>query len=65
MYERLALLASILRNVYIDDEWVAKNKYLRRHKEEAWKEENTKGAAKCWNLERAIEAELLGPCPFL
>ena len=59
MYERLALLASILRNVYIDDEWVAKE-YLKRCKEGAWKEENTKDAAKCWNIERVIQAELLG-----
>ena len=58
-YERLALLESILRNVYIDDEWVAKE-YLKRCKEGAWKKENTKDAVKCWNLERVIEAELLG-----
>ena len=58
-YEHLALLASTLRNVYIDDEWVAKE-YLKRCKEGVWKEENTKDAAKCCNLERAIQAELLG-----
>ena len=46
VYERIALLASILRNVYIDDEWVAKE-YLKRFKEGAWKEENAKDAAKC------------------
>ena len=59
MYERLALLVSILRNVYIDDERVTKE-YLKRCKEGAWKEENTKDAAKCWNIERVIGAELLG-----
>ena len=53
------MLASILRNVYIDDKWVAKE-YLERCKEGAWKEENTKDAAKCWNLERVVETELLG-----
>ena len=35
-------------------------KYLKRYKKGAWKEENTKDAAKCWNLERVIQAELLG-----
>ena len=34
--------------------------YLKRCKEGAWKKENTKAALKCWNLERVIEAELLG-----
>jgi len=58
-YERLALLASILQNVYIDDEWVAKE-YLKRCMEGGWKKENAKDAVKCWNLERVIEAELLG-----
>ena len=58
-YERLALLALILRNIYIDDEWVAKE-YLKRCKEGAGIEENTKDAAKCWNLERVIQTELLG-----
>ena len=33
--------------------------YFKRCKEGTWKEENTKDAAKCWNLERVIEAELL------
>jgi len=58
-YERLALLASIIQHVYIDQEWVAKE-YLRRCKEGLWKEENTKDALKCWNLERILDAELLG-----
>ena len=40
MYERLVLLTSILRNIYIDDEWVAKE-YLKWCKKGAWKEENT------------------------
>ena len=58
-YERLALLASILQNVYIDEEWVARE-YPKRCKEGAWKKENTQEALKCWNLERVIDAELLG-----
>ena len=58
-YERLTLLASILQNVYIDEEWVARE-YLKRCKEGASKKENTREALKCWNLERVIDAELLG-----
>ena len=58
-YERLALLASILNNVYIDDEWVARE-YLERCKDGAWKKENTRDAHKCWNLEHVIQAELMG-----
>ena len=58
-YERFALLASILQNVYIDEEWVARE-YPKRCKEGAWKKENTREALKCWNLERVIDAELLG-----
>ena len=34
--------------------------YLKRCKKGAWKEKNTKDAAKYWNLERVIQAELLG-----
>ena len=34
--------------------------YFKRRKEGASKEENTKDAAKCWNLECAIQAKLLG-----
>ena len=34
--------------------------YLKRCKEGAWKQENTKDASKCWNLKRVIEVELLG-----
>ena len=58
-YERLAMLAKILSKVYVDKEWVAKE-YLRRCKEGAWKKENTVEAVKCWNLERMLDAELLG-----
>ena len=58
-YERLALLASILPKVYIDKDWVAKE-YLRRCKEGAWKKASDDEALKCWNLERIIDAELLG-----
>ena len=52
------MLASLIRNVYINEEWVAQE-YLRRCKAGAWKPENTAEALKCWNLERIIEAKLL------
>ena len=58
-YERLALLALILNNIFIDDEWVARE-YLKRCKNGAWKKENTRDAHKCWNLEHVIQAELRG-----
>ena len=58
-YERLAMLAFMVHNVYIDIEWVAKE-YLRRCKAGAWKKENTVEALKCWNLERNIDAETYG-----
>jgi hypothetical protein len=49
-YERIALLASIMRVVYIDPEWVA-TEYLRQCKSGAWKKESNDEALKCWNLE--------------
>ena len=58
-YERLAMMASILQKVYISKEWVVKE-YLRRCKKGAWKKENTEEALKCWNLERIIDADLMG-----
>ena len=57
------MASSILNKVYVDVDWVA-NEYLRRCKTGAWKPENTRDAVKCWNLERALEAELDGlPAP--
>lgn len=62
-YERLALLAAIVNKVYIDKEWVAQE-YLRRCKAGAWKSDLDEDAAKCWNLERILDAELVGgPTP--
>ena len=58
-YERLAMMASILQKVYISKEWVARE-YLRRCKKGVWKKENTEEALKCWNLERIIDADLMG-----
>ena len=58
-YERIALLAIILKKVYIDKEWVAKE-YLRRCKEGLWDSKLTEEAVKCWNLERLIDTELVG-----
>ena len=53
------MMASILNKVYVDKELVAKE-YLKRCKKGAWKKENTVEALKCWNLERIIDAELMG-----
>ena len=58
-YERLSMLANILPKVYIDKQWVA-DEYLRRCKAGVWKSENEEEALKCWNLERIIDAEMLG-----
>ncbi len=54
-YERIAMLSSILRAVYVDPEWVAQE-YLHRCKNGAWKEGDDQDALKCWNLERLLEA---------
>jgi len=62
-YERLAMLSSILRVVYVNPEWVAEE-YLRRCKSSAWKKASDDESLKCWNLERIIEAEQFGdPTP--
>ena len=62
MYERLAMLASIVHTVYIDNAWVA-TEYLRRCKAGTWKKENIVEAVTCWNLERILYAEQSGlPC---
>ena len=60
-YERLAMLSSLLQKVYIDvdEEWVAEE-YLSRCKSGIWKESEDEEALKCWNLERVIQAELMG-----
>ena len=58
-YERLAILSFILQDVYIDEEWCAKE-YLRLCKNGSWDKEKTEGALKCWNLERIIAAERFG-----
>ena len=58
-YERVAMLASIIQNVYIDNDWVAQQ-YIERGKRGSWKKENTEEALKCWNLERIINAEQQG-----
>ena len=55
IYECLAMLASVVHTVYIDDAWVAAE-YLRS-KAGTWKKENTVEAEKCWNLERILDAE--------
>ena len=53
------MLAVMIKKVYIDYEWVA-GEYLRRTKEKLWDTETTTEALKCFNLERMIDAELLG-----
>ena len=50
------MLAPIIQNVYIDNDWVAQQ-YIEQSKRESWKKESTEEAIKCWNLERIIDAE--------
>ena len=56
-YERIAMLSSILRVIYINPEWAARE-YLARSKSGNWKHANDDESLKCWNLERILEAEL-------
>ncbi len=58
-YERLAMLISIVQNVFIDNNWVA-NEYLERCKKGKWTKKNDDEALKCWNLEWIIDAEEKG-----
>ena len=58
-YERLAMLAYIMQNVFIDPKWVA-DEYLRRCKAGKWKKGVAEDALKCFNLERIIDAEVFG-----
>ncbi len=53
------MLSSILRVVYINPEWVAKE-YLRRCKSGALKQVSDEKSLKCWNLDRILEAEQFG-----
>ncbi len=59
MYKHVAMLASIIQNVYIDNNWVAQQ-YIERSKKGSQKKENTEEALKCPNLERIIDAEKQG-----
>ncbi len=52
------MLASIIQNVYIDNDWVAQQ-YIEQGKR-GWKKESTEKVLKCWNLERIIDAEQQG-----
>ncbi len=58
-YKRLAILASIIQSVFIDNHWVAQQ-HIEQCKKGSWKKENTEEALKCWNLERIIDAEQQG-----
>jgi hypothetical protein len=58
-YKHVAMLASIIQSVYIDNHWVAQQ-YNERCKKGSWKKENTEEALKCWNLEHIIDAEQQG-----
>jgi hypothetical protein len=58
-YEQLAMLSSIVHNVYVDEKWVAKE-YLRRCKINKWKKADDDVALKCWNCERMLDAKQLG-----
>ena len=51
------MLVSIVQNVYIDIDWVAKE-YLHSCSKGCWKGKNAAESLKCWNLERVIDAEL-------
>ena len=53
------MLAAMIKKVYIDHEWAAKE-YLRRSRERLWDSETSKESLKCFNLERNIEADLHG-----
>ena len=57
-YERLAMLSSLIQNVYVNEERIAEE-YLRRCKSGSWKHSNTEDALKCWNLERILISELM------
>ena len=50
------MLASIIQNVYTDNDWVAQQ-YIEQGKKGSWKKESTEEALKCWNLEHIIDAE--------
>jgi hypothetical protein len=52
------MLASIIQNVYINNDWVAQQ-YIEQGKK-GWKKESTEEALKCWNQERIIDAEQQG-----
>jgi hypothetical protein len=56
IYGHVAMLASIIQSVYIDNHWVAQQ-YIEQCKKGSWKKENTEEVSKCWNLERIIDAE--------
>jgi hypothetical protein len=56
-YERLAMLSTIIRKIYVDPKMVAAE-YLKRCRLKQWKREDDEDALKCWNLEVKIESEL-------
>ena len=58
-YESVAMLASIIQSVCIENYWVAQQ-YIEQCKKGSWKKENTEKALKCWNLEHMIDAEQQG-----
>ncbi len=58
-YKRLAMLAYIMQNVFIDPKWAA-DEYLRRCKASKWKKGAAEDALKCFNLERIIDAKVFG-----
>jgi hypothetical protein len=58
-YEHVAMLASIIQSVSIDNHWVAQQ-YIEQCKKGSWKKENTEKALQCWNLECIIDAEQQG-----
>ena len=57
-YESLAMLATIMQNLFIDPAWVAEE-YLKWAKSGRWKKENTMDSFNCYNLERIINSSCL------
>ena len=62
-YERLAMLANMIQNIYIDPDVVAQE-YIRRCNAGSWKKENTlESPLKCWNLERILDNQMRMAAP--
>ncbi len=65
MYKCLAMLASIVNTVYIDNAWVpAEYPRTQEMQGQSLEEKNTVEAVTCWNLQRILDAKQHGqPMP--